>query len=137
MRHRAGYKTYYNHLSRVGKGIRRGVKVSQKQVIGYVGSTGLSTGPHLDYRVSINGKFVNPLQEKFLPGEPIPRDQRDQFAARAQELIARLETHATVGAAATPTAAAPDSTASPSAASPAAPEATGAEPPSRSDPRRS
>jgi murein DD-endopeptidase MepM/ murein hydrolase activator NlpD len=90
LRHRAGYKTYYNHLSRVAKGVRPGARVSQKQVIGYVGSTGLSTGPHLDYRVSVNGRFVNPLQEKFLPGEPIPADQRTAFAVHARALLDQL-----------------------------------------------
>ncbi len=94
LRHRAGYDTYYNHLSRVAKGIRPGVRVSQKQVIGYVGSTGLSTGPHLDYRVSKNGKFVNPLNERFLPGEPIPRAQRAGFVDKARELVERLEREA-------------------------------------------
>jgi murein DD-endopeptidase MepM/ murein hydrolase activator NlpD len=91
LRHRAGYKTYYNHLSRVAKGVRTGVRVSQKQVIGYVGSTGLSTGPHLDYRVARNGTFVNPLQEKFLPGDPIPAHQRAAFAVHARALLDRLE----------------------------------------------
>lgn len=98
LRHRAGYKTYYNHLSRIAKGVRPGARVAQKQVIGYVGSTGLSTGPHLDYRVSRNGRFVNPLAEKFLPGEPIPAAQRAAFAARARELLGRLEHAAEPGA---------------------------------------
>jgi len=101
LRHRAGYKTYYNHLSRVAKGVRRSAKVSQKQVIGYVGSTGLSTGPHLDYRISRNGTFVNPLNEKFLPGDPVPADQRAAFAAHARTLLERLDQ--TAGAA-SPTA---------------------------------
>jgi len=91
LRHRAGYKTYYNHLSRVAKGVRRSAKVSQKQVIGYVGSTGLSTGPHLDYRIARNGTFVNPLNEKFLPGDPIPADQRAAFAVHARTLLDRLD----------------------------------------------
>lgn len=91
LRHRAGYKTYYNHLSRVAKGVRRGAKVSQKRVIGYVGSTGLSTGPHLDYRISRNGTFVNPLNEKFLPGDPIPARHRADFAAHARAMFERLE----------------------------------------------
>jgi murein DD-endopeptidase MepM/ murein hydrolase activator NlpD len=98
LRHRAGYKTYYNHLSRIAKGVRPGARVAQKQVIGYVGSTGLSTGPHLDYRVSRNGRFVNPLAEKFLPGEPIPAAQRASFAALARELLGRLEPAAEPGA---------------------------------------
>ena len=91
LRHRSGYKTYYNHLSRVARGVRLGARVGQKQVIGYVGSTGLSTGPHLDYRVSIDGRFVNPLSEKFLPGDPVPAALRAQFAAHAQQLIAQLD----------------------------------------------
>jgi murein DD-endopeptidase MepM/ murein hydrolase activator NlpD len=94
LRHRAGYETYYNHLSRVGRGIRRGVNVGQKQVIGYVGSTGLSTGPHLDYRVKHSGNFVNPLSEKFLPGKPIAKSQRAAFLERARAHIARLEREA-------------------------------------------
>jgi len=91
LRHRAGYETYYNHLSRVARGIRSGARVSQKQVIGYVGSTGLSTGPHLDYRVAKHGRFVNPLSEKFLPGEPIPKASRAQFLEQARTLAERLQ----------------------------------------------
>jgi murein DD-endopeptidase MepM/ murein hydrolase activator NlpD len=94
LRHRAGYRTYYNHLSRVANGVRPGAKVSQKKVIGYVGSTGLSTGPHLDYRISRNGTFVNPLNEEFLPGDPIPAAHRAAFAVRAQSMLDRLEQQA-------------------------------------------
>lgn len=100
LRHRAGYVTYYNHLSRIGKGVRRGAGVKQKQVIGYVGSTGLSTGPHLDYRVSKNGTFVNPLQEKFLPGEPIPRAEQARFKAQAEQWLAQLNAPTAVAQAA-------------------------------------
>jgi hypothetical protein len=74
--------------------VRSGARVSQKQVIGYVGSTGLSTGPHLDYRVSRHGRFVNPLSEKFLPGEPIAKAQRAQFMEYARALGERLEEEA-------------------------------------------
>jgi murein DD-endopeptidase MepM/ murein hydrolase activator NlpD len=94
LRHASGYVTYYNHLSRIARGVRRGVRVSQKQVIGYVGSTGLSTGPHLDYRVSHKGKFVNPLSEKFLPGKPIAKTLRARFVEHARALVERLEQEA-------------------------------------------
>jgi murein DD-endopeptidase MepM/ murein hydrolase activator NlpD len=94
LRHRSGYKTYYNHLSRVARGVRRGARVSQRQVIGYVGSTGLSTGPHLDYRVSHYGRFVNPLSERFVPGKPIPKGQRAQYLEHARLLVERLEKEA-------------------------------------------
>jgi len=65
VRHMNGYKSYYGHLSRYGPGIRKGMRVTQKQIIGYVGSTGLSTGPHLDYRITRDGRFRNPLKEVF------------------------------------------------------------------------
>jgi len=91
LRHRGGYKTYYNHLSRVARGVRPGARVRQKSVIGYVGSTGLSTGPHLDYRVSVNGRFVNPLSERFLPGDPVPKARRAEFVAHARQTIAQLD----------------------------------------------
>ena len=94
LRHRAGYETMYNHLSRVGPRVKRGARVSQRQVIGYVGSTGLSTGPHLDYRVSKQGRFVNPLAEKFIPGDPIPAAERAEFRRHAHDLTERLEADA-------------------------------------------
>ncbi|MBI2218065.1 MAG: M23 family metallopeptidase [Candidatus Rokubacteria bacterium] len=94
LKHRAGYETMYNHLSRLAPGVRRGARVTQRQVIGYVGSTGLSTGPHLDYRVAKGGRFVNPLSEKFLPGEPIPASERAEFLAHARDLARRLEDEA-------------------------------------------
>ncbi len=90
LRHRANFKTMYNHLSRFGKGIRRGGRVRQRQVIGYVGSTGLATGPHLDYRVVKDGKFVNPLKRTFLPGVPISRSSRPAFLAARDSLLQQL-----------------------------------------------
>jgi murein DD-endopeptidase MepM/ murein hydrolase activator NlpD len=90
IRHRANFKTMYNHLSRFGKGIRAGVGVRQRQVIGYVGSTGLSTGPHLDYRVVKDGRFVNPLKQTFLPGLPISASSRGDFAETRDSLLSRL-----------------------------------------------
>jgi murein DD-endopeptidase MepM/ murein hydrolase activator NlpD len=91
LRHHAGYETIYNHLSRLGAGVRAGSRVTQRQVIGYVGSTGLSTGPHLDYRVAKNGRFVNPLSEKFIPGQPLDGAERGRFLRDARGLVRRLE----------------------------------------------
>lgn len=67
LQHGNGYRTHYGHLSRFAKGVKRGKTVSQKQIIGYVGSTGVSTGPHLDYRLQENGVFRNPFAVKFKP----------------------------------------------------------------------
>jgi len=91
LRHHAGYETLYNHLSRLGPGVRRGARVDQRQVIGYVGSTGLSTGPHLDYRVKKNGRFVNPLSEKFVPGQPLDGAEHRRYLTEARALVRRLE----------------------------------------------
>ena len=81
LRHTNGYETYYLHLSAFAPGIRRGARVTQGQTIGRVGSTGLSTGPHLDYRIRKNGTFVNPLLEhrNMPPGDPVPDEHRSEF----------------------------------------------------------
>ena len=71
IRHNNTYTTTYMHLSRFAKGLQVGDHVAQKEVIGYVGSTGLSTGPHLDFRVYENGKPINPLTIKSQPKKPI------------------------------------------------------------------
>ncbi|HEU4437688.1 MAG TPA: M23 family metallopeptidase [Methylomirabilota bacterium] len=92
IRHARGYETMYNHLSKMD--VRRGQRVRQRQVIGRVGTTGLSTGPHLDYRVRKAGVFVNPLGEKFIPGSPVPAHRRDAFAAQVKSLLERLDTQA-------------------------------------------
>src|SRR5213076_3268761 len=94
IRHRSGYQTRYAHLSRVGRDVRGGARVNQRQVIGYVGSTGLSTGSHLHYEVIKAGRRVNPLGEKFIPGDPIPRAERAEFERYTHALIARLEAEA-------------------------------------------
>ncbi len=91
VRHRAGYATMYNHLSKLASGVHRGARVRQRQVIGYVGMTGLATGPHLDYRVSKSGHFVNPLSEKFIPGEPLTGGDRARFLEHARAELRRLE----------------------------------------------
>jgi murein DD-endopeptidase MepM/ murein hydrolase activator NlpD len=91
LRHMNGYKTYYGHLSRMGPGIRKGIKVKQQQVIGYVGSTGLSTGPHLDYRLAKDGKFRNPLKESFPTGIPIEKGEMEEFQHRRDEMLLWLQ----------------------------------------------
>jgi hypothetical protein len=79
VRHNATYTTTYGHFSRIAKGIRKGARVKQGQVIGYVGSTGLSTGPHLDYRVLKNGKYVNPLKLKVTPDRSVPKTLMSRY----------------------------------------------------------
>lgn len=90
LRHRANFKTMYNHLSRFGRGIRTGATVRQRQAIGYVGSTGLSTGPHLDYRVIKDGSFVNPLKQTYLPGNPVSHSARHAFSEACDSLLRQL-----------------------------------------------
>ena len=90
IRHNNSFISYYLHLSRFGKGIRNGVRVEQGQVIGYVGATGYATGPHLDYRVKKNGRFVNPRKLKLPPAEPVREANMTAFAARRDSLIASL-----------------------------------------------
>ncbi len=86
IRHNATYGTNYAHLSRYATGIAAGARVTQGQVIGYVGSTGWSTGPHLHYEVTYNGVLVNPLEVQFPSGDPIADEHRPAFEARRDEL---------------------------------------------------
>jgi len=81
IRHNSVYTTGYNHLSRFGKGISNGVRVKQGQIIGYVGSTGYSTGPHLDMRFWMNGHPVDPLKVKSPPVEPIKKEAIESYLA--------------------------------------------------------
>jgi murein DD-endopeptidase MepM/ murein hydrolase activator NlpD len=91
VRHPNGYETNYLHLSRFGPGIRRGVRVTQGQVIGYVGSTGLSTGPHLDYRVTLNGRWINPLTISSPPVEPLEKERLPRYLGHALAVLDLLE----------------------------------------------
>ncbi len=91
VRHARGYETYYNHLSRFGRGIRKGVRVKQGQVIGYVGQTGLATGPHLDFRLKRNGRWVDPLKERYPAGDPVPKAERGRYREWARVWVDRLE----------------------------------------------
>ena len=91
IRHNRTYVTTYMHLSRFAKGIQVGSTVKQKQVIGYVGSTGLSTGPHLDFRVHENGKPINPLTIKSQPKKPISAQNRAAYGVLCDSLVRRLQ----------------------------------------------
>ncbi len=86
VRHPNGYQTAYLHLSRFAAGVRPGRRVAQGEVIGYVGATGLATAPHLDYRVQLNGRWINPLAMKMEPAAPLRDDQRKAFDARRHQL---------------------------------------------------
>lgn len=91
VRHTNGYETNYLHLSKFAGGIRRGVRVSQGQVIGYVGSTGLSSGPHLDYRVQLNGRWINPLLISSPPVKALAGERLQRFLAHALGVLSLIE----------------------------------------------
>ena len=91
VKHNSVYTTSYMHLSRYAKGIQVGSRVEQGQVIGYVGSTGLSTGPHLDFRVYKNGQAINPLQMEAPPSLPVKPELRDSFQVVKQKVLAELD----------------------------------------------
>ncbi len=90
IRHNSTYTTAYGHFSRIRKGIKRGVRVRQGEVIGYVGSTGLSTGPHLHYEVKVRGRLVNPLSIKSSSRRSISKKEMKRFAALRDRMLAML-----------------------------------------------
>jgi len=90
IRHENGYVSFYAHLSRYADGLRVGDRVEQKQVIGYVGQTGLATGPHVCFRVQRNGKYVDPSRLKMPAGIPIARAQVPAFRATRDARLAEL-----------------------------------------------
>jgi len=89
--HQRPYSTAYAHLSRYGQGIRVGSRVTQGQVIGYVGCTGLCTGPHLHYEFRVNGEQIDPLAMKLPTTLPLDSRYKSLFAAHSQPLVKRLE----------------------------------------------
>ncbi|MBJ3778488.1 M23 family metallopeptidase [Acuticoccus mangrovi] len=90
IRHKNGYATGYGHQSRIAKGIKPGVQVKQGQVIGYVGSTGFSTGPHLHYEVHVNGRPVNPLKIRLRRGRELSGTMLSNFKSERDRIDALL-----------------------------------------------
>ena len=90
IRHDNVYQTQYLHMRKIGKGIKRGVRVTQGQTIGQVGMTGLATGPHVCFRFWKNGRQVNHLRENFAPKDPLPESQMEDFMAQRDLLLEDL-----------------------------------------------
>ena len=93
IKHNSTYTTTYMHLSKFGKGIAQGVKVKQGQTIGYVGSTGASTGPHLDFRLQKNGTYIDPLKFKSPSAEPVKKENLEQYKKDIKGLMEILREH--------------------------------------------
>ena len=94
IRHDRGIETFYLHLSSFARGIRAGATVDQNQIIGRVGATGAATGPHLDFRLFKNGKFLDPVSERRRqpPGQPIQPQHRAGFLAARDAMLGQIET---------------------------------------------
>ena len=87
VRHNGTYTTQYLHMSKIKPGIRKGVYVKQGDIIGYVGSTGLATGPHVCYRFWKNGTQVDPFKQKLPPGDPIKKENREAYMLAKDSLM--------------------------------------------------
>ena len=90
IQHGKTYRTLYGHMQGFAKGIKTGSVVKQGQVIGYIGTTGLSTGPHLHYEFQVNGVHVDPLGQKLPMADPIARNDKARFLQQSQPLMARM-----------------------------------------------
>jgi murein DD-endopeptidase MepM/ murein hydrolase activator NlpD len=90
IRHNAVYRTEYKHLSRYSENIRPGTKVAMGQTIGYVGATGLATGPHLHFEFHEGGRVVDPQGLKFPTADPVPAKHMDDFKVKAEAALAQL-----------------------------------------------
>ncbi|MFN7905300.1 MAG: peptidoglycan DD-metalloendopeptidase family protein [Pseudobdellovibrionaceae bacterium] len=90
IRHNGTYSTAYKHLSRFAKGLKRGSSVQQGKIIGYVGSTGLSSGPHLHFEFYMGGRYVDPLGRKFPAASPVPQNQLTDFVTAKKTFLAYL-----------------------------------------------
>lgn len=92
IQHGSSYSTLYAHLNSYARGIYNGKRVKQGQVIGYVGSTGLATGPHLHYEFRVNGVHRNPLTVKLPDAEPLPKQYLNDFQDHARQYLTQLDT---------------------------------------------
>lgn len=91
IQHGNRYRTLYAHMQGFAKGVRTGTSVKQGQIIGYIGTTGLSTGPHLHYEFQVNGVHVDPLGVKLPMADPIAANEKQRFLQLAQPLMARMD----------------------------------------------
>lgn len=91
IQHGSSYRTLYGHMQGFAKGVRTGGMVKQGQVIGYIGTTGLSTGPHLHYEFQVNGRHVDPLSQKLPMSDPIARAEKSRFTQLSKPLMARMD----------------------------------------------
>lgn len=93
IKHNGSYNTLYAHMKGFAQGVKVGASVRQGQTIGYVGMTGLATGPHLHYEFHVNGKHVNPLSAKLPMADPIAANEKSRFIAATQNLVAQLKNY--------------------------------------------
>ncbi|MER0043921.1 peptidoglycan DD-metalloendopeptidase family protein [Pseudomonas sp. MGal98] len=91
LQHGSRYRTLYAHMQGFAKGVRTGGSVKQGQIIGYIGTTGLSTGPHLHYEFQVNGTHVDPLSQKLPMSDPIARQEKQRFLQQSKPLMARMD----------------------------------------------
>ncbi|WP_443190744.1 peptidoglycan DD-metalloendopeptidase family protein [Pseudomonas indica] len=91
IQHGNSYRTLYAHMQGFAKGVRTGSSVKQGQIIGYIGTTGLSTGPHLHYEFQVNGVHVDPLSQKLPMADPIAGNDKQRFMQISKPLMARMD----------------------------------------------
>jgi murein DD-endopeptidase MepM/ murein hydrolase activator NlpD len=97
IKHPGNYVTSYMHLKGYAKGIVKGSRVTRGQLIGYVGSTGLSTGPHLDFRVYKNGKPIDPLKMESPSVEPVSKEDMPAFQAQMERYRFQMDSLGAMG----------------------------------------
>jgi murein DD-endopeptidase MepM/ murein hydrolase activator NlpD len=91
LQHGGKYSTLYGHMSKFKQGVSNGSRVKQGQIIGYVGQSGMATGPHLHYEFRVDGVHRNPLTVKFPDAAPIPKEYKTAFQQQSQQLFAQLD----------------------------------------------